>query len=549
MCAVAIIGLAAAVRIALIAFGWPELNSDEGTMGLMALHIAHRGELPVFVYGQSYMGALEAYLGAALFHVFNPSAFALRLGLVLLFTLFLVSLYLLASRLFGKCVALVSVALLSLGSEQMLFQQLEAVGRVETWLFGTLALLLAFQLALSATREPTSHSRGRRLLLYAAWGLVAGLALWSDMVALPFLLMAALLLAVFCRRELRSLAAPCLLLGLLVGVAPVIAYNINASPNHSALAILVQTYRAGGTGQNGLAPSPARGLAGATLVTLPVITGANPLCPVSAQTAWPLSGQSSAGTIRCTVVHGIWGAGAMALGAISAFLATVAIWRRRKRRRGAVRSLRQREETVRRAAQLALVGSGALILVLYILSPASAHVPWYSRRYLTPLWIVIPAVIAPLVSAPVLSGRTRRRVWNVCRYAALAVLAAGLVLGTVRTFRQTPDMQWWNNRQYAFVSDLLRIHASRIYSDYWTCDRVIFQSRERVICSVLGDHLQPGQDRYLAYRTIVGRDPHPSYAFLPGSPQLIAFDRRIARSRQSFRRYSFDGYVVYQPST
>ena len=36
----------------------------------MALHIAYRGEHPFLFYGQNYMGALEAYIGALLFHQF-----------------------------------------------------------------------------------------------------------------------------------------------------------------------------------------------------------------------------------------------------------------------------------------------------------------------------------------------------------------------------------------------------------------------------------------------------------------------------------------------
>ncbi len=84
-----VIALATAIRVALISLGWQTTNSDEDTMGLMALHIAYRGEYPVFFYGQNYMGALEAYIGALLFHLLGPSLFSLRLGLVFLFDLFL----------------------------------------------------------------------------------------------------------------------------------------------------------------------------------------------------------------------------------------------------------------------------------------------------------------------------------------------------------------------------------------------------------------------------------------------------------------------------
>ena len=49
------------LRVLIAALKWPLLNSDEGTMGIMALHIAYHGEHPIFYYGQHYMGTLEAY--------------------------------------------------------------------------------------------------------------------------------------------------------------------------------------------------------------------------------------------------------------------------------------------------------------------------------------------------------------------------------------------------------------------------------------------------------------------------------------------------------
>src|SRR5262245_9023309 len=73
-----------ALRLTLAALGWPATDSDESTFGLMALHINERGARPIFFYGQSYMGALEAYLAAGAFRLFGPSLFALRLSTIAL---------------------------------------------------------------------------------------------------------------------------------------------------------------------------------------------------------------------------------------------------------------------------------------------------------------------------------------------------------------------------------------------------------------------------------------------------------------------------------
>ena len=97
------------IRLGLLLLDWPATDSDEGTMGLMALHITH-GAHPVFFYGQTYMGALQAYLGAALFTLFGASVFTLRLGLLLLFMLFLAVMYALVRRLYDHRFALFSLA-------------------------------------------------------------------------------------------------------------------------------------------------------------------------------------------------------------------------------------------------------------------------------------------------------------------------------------------------------------------------------------------------------------------------------------------------------
>src|SRR6186997_2982914 len=71
-------------------------DADQAIVGLMAKHIAQLRAFPVFLYGQSYMLGVEAWLAAPLFLLFGVSATALKLPLlamniviaVLLFTTF-----------------------------------------------------------------------------------------------------------------------------------------------------------------------------------------------------------------------------------------------------------------------------------------------------------------------------------------------------------------------------------------------------------------------------------------------------------------------------
>ncbi len=149
--ALALILLMVAVRLSLSILGFPGTDSEEGTMGLMALHIAQGKDWPIFYYGQNYMGAGEAYVGALMFHLFGVSLLSLRLGMVLFLVVFMVGIYRLASLLYGKKVALVSLFLLSIGARFVITPEMRAVGgAVETLVFGTLSLLLASWLAITS---------------------------------------------------------------------------------------------------------------------------------------------------------------------------------------------------------------------------------------------------------------------------------------------------------------------------------------------------------------------------------------------------------------
>src|SRR6266849_7240779 len=61
------------IRIWLIAHTHGVIDGDEVLVGIQAEHIL-RGELPIYFYGQPYMGSLEAYLVALFVAIGGPSA-------------------------------------------------------------------------------------------------------------------------------------------------------------------------------------------------------------------------------------------------------------------------------------------------------------------------------------------------------------------------------------------------------------------------------------------------------------------------------------------
>ena len=531
------------LRLILIGLNWPLTNSDEGTIGIMALHIAYGGEHPTFFYGQNYMGPLEAYLGAGLFHLFGPSLFTLRLGLVLCFALFLASTYLLTSLLYTKKLALCVLILLSLGSRAVLTQQLLAIGGYpETLLFGSLLFLLASWLTLSSAPAADFLLRQRlwRIIGYAGWGLIAGLALWSDLISLPIVAMAGLLLVLFCWRELLKGAVVFLLLGFTLGMLPLIYYNLHALPGQDSWSILSKLRQAGHT-------ALLQQVIGTITVSLPTVTG-NPFCPVS---DLALFGPSSPQTPLCVASHVAWSLGAIILWTAAALLALLALWQVRSRFRTPSGSFEQRQHIVQQFARLALLASAGLTVLVYASSPSSGWWQSIHSHYLIGVLIAAPAVIFPLWqgAAVGISRLTTRRKQISALLCGGVLLAIGgcLLIGTIGVMTEVPSVEAQNQQQEALIHNLVQIGATRIYTDYWTCDSIAFDSQEHIICGVLDNNLQPTHNRYMPYLVIVTAHPGTSYVFTLDSPQASAIAHAVQTHHMRYRHFAFDGYSVYQP--
>lgn len=120
-------------------------------------------------------------------------------------------------------------------------------------------------------------------------------------------------------------------------------------------------------------------------------------------------------------------------------------------------------------------------------------------------------------------------------------------MGTYRTFQDVPNAQNFYTAQNDMVQHLLAIGATRFYSEYWTCNRLIFQSEERLICSSLSGRLAAGFDRYIPYRTAVRATKNPAYIFPKNSPQRAAMDAQFQARylSQGYQREAFQDYIIY----
>ena len=548
--ALAIIAFAIGLRLFLLAMGWPPTDSDEGTMGIMARHIAYRGEHPVVFYGQNYMGTIEAFVGSVFFHLIGPSLFSLRLSVILCVTLFLISTYLLASLLYSKKVALVTLAILSFGSIYTITRETLATGgSTQTLLFGSLAFLLASWLSLTYIRRASLRTKSLRFVGYICWGLVLGLGFWSDMIVLPFLACAVLLMVIFCWRDLLW-AWIGVLGGFVLGAYPILSYSIQAAKSgNSIIKTLFGLFQGTTTQAPHTFDQILHAVKGTILISVPTATG-YPFCPVMEQS---FLSDNTVQTPLCTLGHALWGVGYIALLVLSVVLTLLVLWRIWRRGQFTLQAGETRQTIVRSVSQLLLLGSALLAISAYSLSSAPVGWPGYHSRYIIGLLIVTPAVIAPLWNAASnVYAMTFSQQWlpvlikNGGRIA-LAAIAIVYFIGTVMLFSEVPATQAANQRQTDLINHLVASGHTHIYTEYWECNKIAFESNERIICGVLYPNLQPSHNRTPGYFDTVHADSQAAYVFSPGSPQVALLDKRFATSKQKYARSIMDGYVVWQP--
>lgn len=513
-------------------------------MGIMALHIINQGDRPIFLYGQNYLGAWQSYLGAAFFYLFGASLFSLRLGLLLMIMLFLLSSYALTCLLYNRKLALITVILLSLGSSYVLARQLTANGGYpDTLLFSSAAFLLATWLALSFRPDaPWYHHLGRRCAGYLCWGVIIGLGIWSHLLVLPFVAASALIVVLCCWREVVRVLPPlAALIGCLAGAFPMLWYNLHAAPGQDSLSVL-RGLEAGGGGKTHVV---IQGLFSTIQLSVPMMTG-EPFCPVN---DWPVLGPTTPWSIQCSIAHGIWGWGYLVLLVVAfaiAVVESIPYWQRFLHSEE-LPSGRRRQ--IRSLARLLLLVSAVLTLYSYGVSAAPIGLAGSHARYLIGLLVVTPALLWPLYKgaryAKGQAGR-RRKVAGVASAGILVVVIFVSLVGTGMTLEEVPGVQAAYQHDQAFISQLLSIGAVHIYSDYWTCNKIAFESQERIICAVVDTNLQPTHNRVAQYYQMVSQDKSAAYAFLPDE-MPSALVRLIAHDRANYRHFVFQGYDVYQP--
>jgi hypothetical protein len=178
-------GLALAVVVSLLIvcglalrlwlLGNAPMNSDEGTVGLIAHEILH-GHTYAFAWGQQY-GGVEPYVLAAAFSVFGQSPFVLDATPAFLGLICAVLVWRIGLRLFSFRAAVTAAVFSFVWSEAALWNSTREYGYHEVCLLLSLVVLLEALRIVQLARQGEGRDR---LWEWAVLGAAAGLGFWAS---------------------------------------------------------------------------------------------------------------------------------------------------------------------------------------------------------------------------------------------------------------------------------------------------------------------------------------------------------------------------------
>jgi hypothetical protein len=494
--------------------------------------IIWHGVHPFFTYGEHHVGSLDAYLQVPAFLLFGATNIALHITTTIQMLLFLLVFYGFTRAVYSPLVAGVTLALLAFGPYQQLFYGLRAGHYAQDMLL--LSVLLMSLVVLRLRRPARALTKWT---LDLGIGLVAGLALWSTILLLPFVLAAALALGVEAYRLRR--AAPSLfrqaLLTLSGGIIGSLPFLITAVTTRGI--IFFEALRGSGAigdpsipaGPVGLLLSFGQQIAATFLFGLPQMLGRGTVCAQCP--AWPYPGSilAPADALRVALISAPFSL--LAIGGW--FLAARPLMRSaraafsRARRGEPTTSLP--EDTHQRARQwgraMLVIGLGLTVLQ-YVITRSSYENSDVSTRYISNIYLCIPLIADPLCQGALplwrwLSARVRQLALPTLPHAS-ALLALALLLalyainitGVVNVLQETGVPADQRNTQ--LISFLETHHATRFYTTWWVCYRLMFASQEHLDCYIVSntDAFAPGNfNRVPAYAAEVTATPHPAYVF------------------------------------
>ncbi|MCI5064242.1 hypothetical protein MRY87_00805 [bacterium] len=477
------------------------IDSDEAIVGLMAKHIVDGEPIPVFYYGQHYMGSLEPLLLSVLFLCFGEEPALIKVVPLFFSLLFIGISFLIGRELGGRRVGISSALLTAVAPSTLLVWSAKARGG-----FIEIVVLMAYALYLTLTLFPSPHRQRAVISSIDFWrkvaliGLLLGFGWWvNNQVVYVYPVIGGMILFRVIRDsdEQKSLM-PTLFFTALIGVffallgsLPFWIYNLQYD-----FASLAQIFR------DGHADVGAH-LAGFFRDAFPILLGAKRYWQTAP--AFPYSVELSYLLISLISVFALVGG---------------------MRGKNAAHAL------------VALFGVGITATTVFVMSPYGylSQAP----RYLLPLYIVIFPVMAGGI------GMLRR--WSKPLSSGVLICFLGIHLfsayGNGRAIPGEPFVSEGErvSRDHGpLLTTLRELQISHVQTNYWIGYRLAYESDEAITFSLFQE---PNQIRIPRYEERVHPDDrsHLPFVLVPSQERLVA--RALTLLGYSYERRAVGGYVV-----
>ncbi len=504
--------LASCLKVYILVAGVLPFNSDEAIVALMGRHIT-RGELPVFFYGQSYMGSLDGFLVAIGFLIFGEHVWVIRMVQAILYLITVGT-----TAVLGKMacdswkVGLTAAWLLAIPIINVtLYTTASLGGYGEMLLIGNLILWVVLRIAAILRRGETANLH----LLWLTWGFLVGLGLWAFGLTLVYSLPSTIYLAWIWLKNRKETAVRVGLTGLkkefswladtqfaflalvggVIGAAPWVDYAFRFGFK-DLINELQGSAIAGVEGLSWLG-QVFQHLVNLLLLGVTVIFGFRP--------PWEVH---LLGVPLLPLVLAIW------LGVLAFIFQHF------------------RNINTRNSSGLMIAGVGATLLVGFIFTPFGADP---SGRYFVPL--AIPLAIFTARTVVSLSWR-----WGRMAYSLIAIILVYNLWGTLQSAMKNPpgittqfDAVTQIDHRYdrELVQFLSENEETRGYTNYWVAYPLAFKSKEELIfVPRLPYHedlrYTERDDRYMPYDQVVAEAQRVAYI----TTNHLALDAKL---REKFR--------------
>jgi hypothetical protein len=472
-----IIRIACTVKYAIV-------DSDTAVFCLMAKHIFHLKEFPIYEWGAHYAGTLACYTGAVFFKFFGISALSYSM-MKALFTCILIAVNLILAREVLDKRGFIAASFMII---------LPSIWVITCSLMETLSEMLIFgSLILWLLVKWNKKEGGHGDLDCPVIGFLCGIGLWIQPASIPFALTAAAVFITGKRRSAFPRALVFFAAGLLIGFLPGIIYSIQY-PGASLLRF-----------------------AGRVLdLDRTVLSSPNLMQIVSGKVLWRISAipgyffdipyrlSRLAGTLSSLV-----------------FLVSL-LW-----------VIARNGLTVSSGKRLSDLGVLTIFIIFFVIFYATL-VGEDHPRYMLPLAIVMPIFIGKFLS----DIFTKRSIVAVILLSAIVLTSchdAGAAILHEREYNYGELARWLDSKDIRYG-----------YSDYWTAFPVMFESNEKVIISPT--LFKPAHDdRYPAYTQAV-RDAKEQAFIIDRSmyPLAVAeMERYLAYSGISYKKDRVRDFIIF----